>query len=138
MMDFVLRHWDLFALLAVVLGLLALTGFADRLSGVKSLTPTEAVQLMNRSRVLILDLRPESDFAASHLAQAQHLPPGNLQQAVQGLASGKQEAALLVGPMGGNVGKAAKSLRQAGIEQVYLLRGGMTAWQEANLPVTRG
>lgn len=138
MMDFVLRHWDLFALLAVILGLLALTGFADRLSGVKSLSPTQAVQLMNRSRVLILDLRPEPDFAASHLAQARHLPPDDIPQAVQGLANGKQEAVLLIGPMGGNVSKAAKAAREAGIEQVYLLRGGMAGWQEANLPVTRG
>ena len=34
--------------------------------------------------------------------------------------------------------KAANSLRNSGFESVYNLKGGMTAWSQAGLPVVSG
>jgi rhodanese-related sulfurtransferase len=35
-------------------------------------------------------------------------------------------------------GKAVNALRQAGFESVYGLKGGMTGWSQAGLPVVTG
>jgi rhodanese-related sulfurtransferase len=43
----------------------------------------------------------------------------------------------LVCRSGGRSGKAALELRALGFEKVASMRGGMTRWNEAKLPMTR-
>jgi len=40
--------------------------------------------------------------------------------------------------VGGSSNKAVDSLRKTGFESVYGLKGGMTAWTQAGLPVVTG
>ena len=41
-------------------------------------------------------------------------------------------------PLRQTAGKAAQRLVKAGFSSVYMLAGGMAAWQQAQLPVAKG
>jgi len=45
---------------------------------------------------------------------------------------------VLVCKAGQASGDAAKRLRKAGFERVYVLDGGIAAWQQADLPLVKG
>ena len=45
---------------------------------------------------------------------------------------------VLVCKTGQSAGDAAKRLKKAGFEQVYVLDGGIGGWQQADLPLVKG
>ena len=45
---------------------------------------------------------------------------------------------VLVCRTGQTAGAAAKRLKKAGFEKVYVLDGGVAAWQQADLPLVKG
>jgi rhodanese-related sulfurtransferase len=54
------------------------------------------------------------------------------------LAAARALPVVLVCKAGQTSGAAAKRLRKAGFEHVYVLDGGIGAWQQAGLPLTKG
>ena len=132
---FILAHWELFAALAGVLGLLALTYQYESLQGYTGVEPMEAVRLINDG-AYVLDLRPAADYAAGHLSQAQHLDPGAVTAwAAESKRKRERPVLLITGPRP-RAGVAA-ILRKAGYVRLYQLRGGIKAWLGAQLPVQR-
>ncbi len=53
------------------------------------------------------------------------------------LAKQRKKTLLLVCDNGIASGRSAAELRKAGFEQAFSLRGGLNAWRQENLPVTR-
>jgi rhodanese-related sulfurtransferase len=54
------------------------------------------------------------------------------------LAPAKQSPVVLLCRTGNASATAAKVLKKAGFEQVYVLDGGLPAWQAADLPLVKG
>ena len=135
-MAFIIEHWPLFLALFVVAGLLALTTLWDRVVGLRSVEPEQAVRLMNRG-ALVLDLRPEPEFREGHLAAAVSAPPPELSQRLGKLARKKNKPVLLVAPSQQAGIRAAAELRKAEFSDIYLLKGGLRGWTEAQLPLSR-
>jgi len=54
------------------------------------------------------------------------------------LAGAKSQPVVLVCRTGQTAGAAAKRLKKAGFEKVYVLDGGVAAWQQADLPLVKG
>jgi rhodanese-related sulfurtransferase len=133
---FVIAHWELFAALAAVAVLLALTYQTERLQGYAGVEPTDAVRLINAG-AYVLDLRPAEHFAAGHLPQAQHLDTGGIAQWARAGKRRRERPVVLIVPPGLAAGRASAALRQAGFQQVRVLRGGLKAWAAAQLPLAR-
>lgn len=107
-------------------------------SGATDVSPAEAVLLINRENALVLDVREEGEFAAGHIPDAKNIPLAKLTERANELRKYQQKP-LLVNCQGGvRSANACGQLKKAGFTRIYNLRGGLTAWNEAKLPVAKG
>lgn len=132
--DFVVRHWELTALLAVNGGLLL---YAFGVEEKDSLDPQGATVLINHEEAFVVDVRAADDFAKGHVLGAMNLPGDNLRKQLGALEKYKNRPIIVSCRSGARSSHACRTLRQAGFPRVYNLRGGILAWQNANLPLTR-
>jgi rhodanese-related sulfurtransferase len=132
---FLLDNWYLIVIALVSGGMLALPNL--RRGGAGSVTPNEAVTLINREKAVVIDVCEPAEHAAAHVAGARNIPLAQLDGA-KDLPSNKALPIVLVCQSGARAGRAAGMLRKMGYENVRSLSGGLAAWREANLPVAKG
>jgi hydroxyacylglutathione hydrolase len=99
------------------------------------LPPEEIQQRMETGRCILIDVRGDSEWKEQHIKGAQrcflaHLP--------EKLAEFEGNCTLAFHCRSGSRSAIATSLAQAaGVKQALNLKGGITAWQRAGLPVER-
>ena len=106
--------------------------------GYKGLQPAGLTALVNRDNALVVDLRPSADFEKGHVPGAKNVQMSQFDPENKQLAAARALSVVLVCKAGQTSGAAAKRLRKAGFEHVYVLDGGIGAWQQAGLPLTKG
>lgn len=134
---FATNHPYLFMALFVVLALIIKTEIESRVSGVAQTGPMEAVRLMDEDGMLILDVRETSEYSTGHLRQAMHVPVSALKSRMNELEKYKGKTVLAYCRSGHRSNTACRQLKKAGFEKVYNLAGGVIAWGNANLPLTK-
>jgi rhodanese-related sulfurtransferase len=135
--DFAVRHWYLFAALFIILGMLIGGEVLRKLRGVSALNPTQALQLINHQDAVVVDVRDGGQYKAGHLPDARHIPFGELDQRMKELNKYKDRPIILYCQTDTRASSAGAKLKKAGFETVHALRGGVSAWQQASLPITR-
>ena len=136
--EFVANHLFLFSLLIAILMLLAWNLFGDAMSGVNMLQPADVTRLMNQDDAQVLDIRSESDFEKGHIINALNMPVDQLPDKLDKLKPYKDKGIILCCANGSIAPKEARKLMNEGYDKVYALKGGILAWQNASLPLTRG
>lgn len=135
--EFASNHPYLFMALIVVLALIIKTEIESRLSGVAQTSALEAVRLMDEDGMLILDVREASEYSAGHLRQALHIPLSSLKSRLNELEKYKNKTVLAYCRSGNRSNTACRQLKKAGFEKTHNLAGGVIAWGNANLPLTK-
>ena len=97
----------------------------------------EATRLMNQGSTLVLDVRDGEEYAAGHLPRARHIPLRELSKRVEEIGKFKTKPVIVTCKSGTRSGAACRFLKQAGFANVYQLKGGLAAWQQASLPVEK-
>lgn len=136
-MDFALQNIWLILLAAMSGFMLFGGGLLGRLSGIKQVSPQEAVMLFNHQDAVVLDVREQSEWSDGHIAQAKHIPLGKLKDRLKELEKFKDRPIVAVCRSGNRSGHACGQLKKAGFENVHNLTGGMQAWEQAGLPKDR-
>lgn len=136
-MDFVVQNVWLILLAAMSGFMLFGGGLMGRLSGIKQIAPQEAVMLFNHEDALVLDVREQSEWTDGHIAQAKHVPLGQLKNRLSDLEKHKAKPVIAVCRTGNRSGHACRVLKKAGFENLHNLAGGMQAWEQAGLPRER-
>ena len=106
--------------------------------GYKALRPAEVIRLINQENALVVDLRAIADYQKGHIAGAKNVLMSQFDPESKQLASAKALPIVLVCQNGVTVDGAAKRLKKAGFERIHVLEGGITAWQQAELPLVKG
>jgi rhodanese-related sulfurtransferase len=123
--------------MAVVSGAMLLWSFIGaRVSGAQQAGTLEATRLINQD-ALVLDVREDSEFSAGHIPNSRHIPLAQLGNRIKELEKFKSKPILINCRSGNRSARACGMLRKQGFENVYNLAGGMTAWEQASLPVER-
>lgn len=136
-MEFI-QHNALLIGLALGSGMMLLIPmFKKSAGGVPSVTPAEAVTLINRSHALVLDVRDDAEFAGGHIADALHIPLADLESRLAELKKYKSKPVLVNCQRGARSAKACEILRKAEFSQLHNLQGGLDAWQQAKLPLVK-
>ena len=99
--------------------------------------PVEAVQLINRRDAVVLDLRDATEYKAGHITNARHLPEGEIDSRMKELEKLKSKPIIVSCARGNRSINAANRLRALGFGEVFSLRGGIAAWQQANMPLEK-
>lgn len=121
-----------------VAGLERLAGayLGDR-SGVESIDRAELAARLKRRQVLVLDVRPEAEYAAGHIAGARSVPIGELRRHLRALPRGREVVAYCRGPYCIYADDAVRELRRRGF-RARRLTDGFPEWKLAGLPVAVG
>jgi rhodanese-related sulfurtransferase len=98
----------------------------------------EAVQLINRRDALVLDVRDTGDYAAGHIANAKHLPEAQLADRIKEIEKYRARPIVVSCRTGTRAPSVSGMLRKKGFAEAFALRGGIAAWQQANLPLEKG
>ena len=106
--------------------------------GFKGLRPAELTALVNREDALVVDLRPAAEFEKGHIPGSKNVQMAQFDPENKALAGAKSLPVVAVCKTGVTAVDAARRLRKAGFEKVYLLEGGIGAWQQADLPLAKG
>lgn len=87
--------------------------------------------------LVLLDVREKELFDAGHIAGAVHLPRGQLELRVNEMLPDPTARILTCCEYGRISTLAAATLRTLGFRRAVALDGGMQAWRDAGLPLTR-
>ena len=135
--EFAGNHPGLFIALGVVLGLLVWNLLASQISGIKSLLPQEAIFLVNREDAIILDVREENEYAQGHILNSVHIPLSTLSSKTGRIEKYRSRPIIASCMSGNRSGQACNLLKKNGFEKMHNLKGGIIAWQNASLPLTK-
>lgn len=136
-MDFVQNNIWLIVLAAVSGFMLIFPTLRGRISGSEEVDATGAVQLINHDNAIVLDVREANEFSTGHIANARHIPVGQLANSLKTLEKFKDQAIVVNCRSGARSASACSILRKNGFTRVFNLKGGITAWQQASLPTVK-
>jgi rhodanese-related sulfurtransferase len=111
----------------------------DAKSRVKEATVDEVKQkLDDREKVLLIDVREESEFAKDHLPGAIHLGKGVIERDIERRVPDVNTPMVLYCGGGFRSAMAADNLQKMGYTNVISMDGGVREWREKNYPMARG
>lgn len=103
----------------------------------KEIGVAEAVQLINRRDAVVVDVRDSGEYAAGHIANARHIPEGQLADRLKELDKFKSRPIIVSCRSGGRAAGVVGVLAKNGFSEVFALRGGIAAWQQAGMPLVK-
>ncbi|MFV1973389.1 MAG: rhodanese-like domain-containing protein [Thiohalobacterales bacterium] len=133
--EFIANNLLLFMALLVILALLIGGELRHRLSKVKQLAPGEATRLLNHENAIMVDMRTDKDFRDGHIVNAVHAPADN---AASKLKKYSDRPLIIYCNSGQQSVKLGGELVKQGYENVNHLKGGILAWKQADLPLSKG
>ncbi len=92
------------------------------------------LERVKQGLVMVLDIRPEEEYAAGHLPGAINIPPDKLEQRLMALDITQEVVAYCRGPHCVFAFKAVEQLREKGVSACRL-EDGFPEWKSAGLPV---
>ena len=134
LIEFTMNHWVLVLSFVLVAALL----IYNLLQGNKgSLDPSGATDLINHQDAVVVDVRPAADYQKGHIINAVNIPSNGFANQINSLNKYKDRPIIVSCRSGSQSQAACQQLRKAGFEKVFNLHGGVLAWQNASLPLTR-
>ena len=105
--------------------------------GKNAVDPLGATSMINHEDAVVLDVRSMAEYKQGHIVNAINVPMNGLANNLKQLEKHRDKPIVAVCRSGSRSGAACNVLRKNGFENVKNLRGGMLAWENANLPVKR-
>ncbi len=110
----------------------------DALQRVKEVTRAELAERLQRGEAWhLVDVREDHEWAAGHIAGAEHLGKGILERDAGRRSPAPATPLVLYCGGGYRSALAADMLQKMGYTNVLSLAGGFRGWCEANLPIER-
>ncbi|MEZ9575023.1 rhodanese-like domain-containing protein [Vibrio sp. 10N.222.55.A3] len=105
----------------------------------KEITAAQTTHMINRENGIVVDIRTKDEFKKGHITDAVHILPSDIKANSFGsLESQKADPIIVVCKTGQTAQESANLLVKAGFENVSVLKSGLVAWSEANLPLVKG
>jgi rhodanese-related sulfurtransferase len=101
---------------------------------VEQVSSTELAERVARGEVVVLDVRPEAEYRAGHIADARSVPIAELEARVGELPAQREVIAYCRGPYCVYADDAVRILRARGVP-ARRLDVGFPEWQRAGLPI---
>jgi rhodanese-related sulfurtransferase len=97
----------------------------------------ELAQRLNAGDVVVLDVRPEPEFAAGHILGARSVPVIELRRHLRTIPRDTEVVAYCRGPYCVYADEAVSELRRHGV-QARRLEDGFPEWKREGLPIALG
>jgi rhodanese-related sulfurtransferase len=136
-MQFVQNNWPLILVMITSGGMLLWPLIGRRFSKVREIGALRATQLINRQNAVLLDLRESKDYETGHVPNALHIPLSQLASRRGELSKLTSRPLIAYCDRGSRSRNAGSALTKLGFAEVYTLHGGVRAWTDAGLPITK-
>jgi len=136
-LEFTSNHVLLVSALMISFFVLVFSELRRKASGLVNVEAGDAIKLINNDAVVI-DIRSADAFARGHIVNAKNIPNDELDGKLEQLEQYKGSPIVAVCDAGVTSTQAVNKLRSAGFETVFGLKGGMSGWGQAGLPVVSG
>jgi rhodanese-related sulfurtransferase len=133
--QFIVNHWPLWLAFILLLLCVFINELITQKKRAKSLSTAAAVLMMNHEGASVIDLREQDAYRAGHIIDAIRSTAEDFKQ--QRMDKYKNKTFILVCTRGLQSAELANKLRTQGFANAMVLAGGMTAWQEAGLPIVK-
>ena len=138
LIEFASNNFILAGIWVALIAMLIFSYISAWTSSVKELSTHEATVLMNKDDAIVLDTRPVKEFKAGHILGARQIKPEEVREKnFKKLENSKDKPIIVVCAMGNQARGTANAMLKDGFANVNVLKGGMNAWQSANLPVSK-
>ncbi len=135
--EFIANHLFLVSLFVAISSLLFWNIFFSAM-GASQIVPAEVTSLINHEDAELLDIRSAKDFEKGHIINAVNIDMATLGDREKELNKYKDKTVVICCAQGQESIRVARNLKTKGFEKLYSLKGGISAWQNANLPLTKG
>ena len=136
-LEFTSNHVLLVSALLVSFFVLVFSELRRKASGLINVDAADAVKLINNDAV-VLDIRSVDAFSRGHIVNAKNVPKDELDVKLDQLQKYKSTPIIAVCDAGVTTTGVVNKLRAQGFETVFGLKGGMSGWGQAGLPVVTG
>ena len=111
----------------------------DAKKRIKEITVEEVRAKQERHEDFVLvDVREDREWDQGHAAGAIHLGKGIIERDIEGAVPDRTKEIVLYCGGGFRSALAADSMQQMGYTQLRSMAGGIKAWKDSGLPITRG
>ena len=134
-LQFLAQEWILASALVVMI---VLYFYGESRRAGPTLSPQEAINLINQESAVIVDLRDSKEFQGGHVVDARNIPASKIDARMAELEPFKDRPIILVCKMGQHSSGVGKQLRAKGFERIYRMSGGMMECGSSQLPLVSG
>lgn len=138
-LEFAVNHYILSLALLVVSYLLIQDLLESLFKKFNAISPQQAVTKINQGDTVIIDVREAAEFKQKYIENAINVPLGSLTEQLPKLGDYKNKPVLIACESGARSASAARLLSKGGFTDLYVITGGMQAWEtDYKLPVKLG
>jgi rhodanese-related sulfurtransferase len=136
-LQFIQNHWMLSSAFVVVLIALIFEEIKGKIGGIPKIPAQSVTLLLNRENAVVVDLRNQQAFAGGHVLGAINIAYVDFDAHLKKIESHKNHILILVSDSDANTTSIGAKLQKQGFTKVYILAGGLQAWKDAHLPLTK-
>lgn len=118
-------------------GIILFTEFRNLSAKYANIGPALAIGVINKEDAVLIDVREMNEIKEGMINNAIHIPLSAINKRLSELDKYKDRAVLVYCRSGNRSGSVCRTLSSRGFDKVYNLAGGIMAWQDAHLPISK-
>ncbi len=135
---FVVNHWALWSIFVLLIIIIIFEEIRGRVQGIPRVHPKELTNLINKEDAVLIDVRDGNAFSRGHIIGSINIPHTQMDSQLEKLKQYQERPIVVVCANGQTSPQEGNKLKHKGFENVSFLSGGIAAWKEEGLPLTKG
>jgi len=86
---------------------------------------------------VVLDVRTKPEYATGHIPGSRNIPYADLTERMREIEKLKSRPIIVCSESGARSSKVSGALKKIGLSDIFVLRGNLTGWAEASLPLEK-
>ncbi len=137
--QFIANHWVMVSLFVIAFIWLIIEESRHQASGSgKRQSPQGVTHLINNEKAVVLDIRDQEAYKSGHLTKAINIALDDIEKSSKRLEKYKKRPIIITCDRGQKSSLAMNKLRKLGFTHLYILSGGISAWNSAGFPLVKG
>ena len=136
LISFAQQHLTMVVAWCALLLVIIVTEWLNKQQKAPQVSPQSLVEQMNNQSVKVIDIRNNQTFRQGHILNSKNIPWQNQDEKVYKTL--QNEPFVLICQQAQTALQLAEKLKKQGFTQVQVLAGGISAWQQNNLPLVKG
>ena len=136
LISFAQQHLTMVIAWCALLLVIIVTEWLNKQQKAPQVSPQSLVEQMNNQLVKVIDIRNNQTFRQGHILNSKYIPWQNQDEKVYKTL--QNEPFILICQQAQTASQLAEKLKKQGFTQVQVLAGGISAWQQNNLPLVKG